>query len=123
MKSPIRQSVSFVLVWLYVITAIAAAGSALRTDQPLQGNAGGMQFSVVSGDYLYSLPQSNTLAFPARHNDGPAAIKVLLHGLSAVEQPEALAGVAFLACYLRQAAGFPVHLRKSDLIFPFHYFW
>lgn len=102
---------------------MASAGSALRTGQPLQGNTGGMQFSVVSGDYLYSLPQSKTSAFPARHNDGPAAIKILLHGLSAVEQPKALAGAAFFACYLRQAAGFPVRLRKSDLIFPFHYFW
>jgi len=122
-KSLIRQAVSLALVWLYVITTLAATSSALPTNPTASGNAGRMQFSVVSGDYLYSLPQSSTSAFPTRHNDGPTAIKVLLHGLSAVEQPEALAAAAFLACYLRQAAGFPVHLRKSDLIFPFHYFW
>lgn len=105
---------------------MAATGSALHAAQPLLGDAGHsgrQQFSVVSGDYLYSLPQSTTFTFPARKTDAPTAIKPLLHGLSAAEQPEALADAALLACYLRQAAGFPVHLRKSDLIFPFHYFW
>lgn len=111
---------------LYVFVALPASSAALRAEQPPLGDTGhtrGMQFSVVSGDWLYSLPQSSTFTLPARQSDAPASTKLLLHGLSAVEQSEALAGAVLLACYLRQTAGFPVHLRKSDLIFPFHYFW
>ncbi|HRD81283.1 MAG: hypothetical protein IAE84_16840 [Saprospiraceae bacterium] len=126
MKSPIKQIASFSLALLYVFVALPASSAALRAEQPPLGDTGhtrGMQFSVVSGDWLYSLPQSSTFTLPARQSDAPASTKLLLHGLSAVEQSEALAGAVLLACYLRQTAGFPVHLRKSDLIFPFHYFW
>lgn len=99
---------------------ISSYGSTeFHTDSQQHGET---NIAAVSTTLFYHTPESESGVSTA-DNHTPSNVKEAFDGGWALVNATNVLFESTYLQYLKSSANFLIHYRKSDLIFPFHYFW